>query len=73
MQAFCVKNFVLFPFKPGVYAYVTLKDHVTEPEEQIVRELKDIVRKNIAAYAVPEMIQVSWAFPRIFSGRRQKS
>ena len=42
----------------GVYAYVTLKDDVTEPEGQIIQELKDIVKQKIAGYAVPEMIQV---------------
>ena len=42
----------------GVYAYVTLKDEITEPEDQIIQELKDIVKQKIAGYAVPEMIQV---------------
>ena len=28
----------------GVYAYITLKDDITEPEDQIIQELKDIVK-----------------------------
>ena len=59
-----------------MYAYVTLKDHVTEPEEQVIQELRDIVRKKIAGYAVPEMIQVSitlywssWILISIFQWR----
>ena len=42
----------------GVYAYVTLKDGVTESHDQIRQELKDLVKKNIAGYAVPQIIQV---------------
>ena len=42
----------------GIYAYVTLKDDITEPQDQIIQELKDIVKQKIAGYAVPEMIQV---------------
>ncbi len=48
----------------GVYAFITLKDHVTEPTDQIVQELKATVRQKIAAYAVPEIIQVGSCEPR---------
>ena len=43
---------------PGVYAYIVLKDDCTESYEDIVKDLKALVRKQIAAYAVPELIQV---------------
>ena len=42
----------------GVYAFVTLKEEVSEPIDQIIKELKVTVKEQIAAYAVPEMIQV---------------
>ena len=42
----------------GVYAYVTLKMQLDEEPEQIIDELKSLVRSKIAAYAVPEIIQV---------------
>nr|XP_006822135.1 PREDICTED: acetyl-coenzyme A synthetase 2-like, mitochondrial-like [Saccoglossus kowalevskii] len=54
----------------GVYAYVTLKDDIEgEPEEQIMEELKELVRQQIASYAVPEMIQVAPGLPKTRSGK----
>ena len=41
----------------GIYAYVTLKDGCCT-ENQIEAELKAIVRQKIAAYALPDVIQV---------------
>ena len=43
----------------GVYAYVTLKEGVKESKEKILEEVKALVKKQIAPYAVPEMTQVS--------------
>jgi hypothetical protein len=43
----------------GIYAFVTLKEHVTEPLDQVLSELKHLVKTKIASYAVPEMMQVS--------------
>lgn len=45
---------------PGVYAYIILKEGVKEAEDDIIKELKDRVRQAIAAYAVPDKIQVRW-------------
>ena len=42
----------------GVYAYITLKEHVTEPHEQIEAEMRAVVKQKIASYAVPDMMQV---------------
>ena len=43
----------------GIYAYVTLKEYdLDETTDEIIDELKGMVRKQIAGYAVPEMIQV---------------
>ncbi|XP_077998760.1 acetyl-coenzyme A synthetase 2-like, mitochondrial [Glandiceps talaboti] len=53
----------------GVYAYVTLKEDITEPEEQIVKELKEIVKKQIASYAAPEFIQITPGLPKTRSGK----
>ncbi len=54
----------------GIYAYVILKDGVTTPEETIITELRAAVKKQIASYAVPEMIQVLYLcllFPSIWA------
>ncbi|XP_070578293.1 acetyl-coenzyme A synthetase 2-like, mitochondrial [Ptychodera flava] len=53
----------------GVYAYITLKEGVTEPEDQIMKELKELVKTQIASYAVPEMIQVAPGLPKTRSGK----
>ena len=42
----------------GIYAYVVLKENVTEPESDIIKELKDSVKKNVASFAVPDRVQV---------------
>lgn len=43
----------------GIYAFIVLKDKVEESVEQIIKELKIMVRSQIAGYAVPEIILVS--------------
>ena len=42
----------------GIYAYVTLK-HGCDDDDKIITDLKMIVRQKIAAYAVPDLIQVT--------------
>ena len=42
-----------------MYAYVTLKDNIAEPVDQIIGELKALVKKQIGGFAAPEMVQVS--------------
>ena len=44
----------------GVYAFVTLKDKVTEKNADILIQLRKLVRNQLAAYAVPEKIQVKY-------------
>ena len=56
----CMRIQCFIVFSAGVYAYITLKDHVTQPVDEIIGELKSLVKKQIAGYAVPEMIQVLW-------------
>ncbi|XP_046545068.1 acetyl-coenzyme A synthetase 2-like, mitochondrial [Haliotis rubra] len=53
----------------GVYAYVTLKDEVKTSKKEICEQLKGIVKANIAAYAVPDVIQVTPGLPRTRSGK----
>lgn len=53
----------------GVYAYVVLKDHCSSAKE-IEAELKSLVRNKIAAYALPDVIQVpTFFFYYIYSNR----
>ena len=48
---------------PGIYAYITLKEHdITESVEEIEADMRKMVRNHIAAYAVPDMMQVG---PRV--------
>jgi acyl-coenzyme A synthetase/AMP-(fatty) acid ligase len=43
----------------GIYAFVTLKERLDESEDEIKSELRQLVREQIAAYAVPDVIQVT--------------
>ncbi len=52
----------------GIYAYVTLK-HDSAPNEQLYQELKDIVRKDIGAIAIPDFIQLAPGLPKTRSGK----
>ena len=42
----------------GIYAYVTLKDNF-EADAHLETELRALVRQKIAAYALPDFIQVN--------------
>lgn len=53
----------------GVYAFVILKDGITEPDDQIISELKAITRKKIAGYAVPDVVQITAGLPKTRSGK----
>ena len=46
----------------GLYAFVTLKDHV-EPSEELKKELALHVRKEIGPIAVPDKIQFAPGLP----------
>lgn len=37
----------------GVIAFLILKDGVVAEDEEIIKSLKDLVRKKIAAFAIP--------------------
>ncbi|XP_071963737.1 acetyl-coenzyme A synthetase 2-like, mitochondrial isoform X2 [Antedon mediterranea] len=53
----------------GVYAYVILRDDVTQSHTEIVAELKAGVKKQIASYAVPDYIQITPGLPKTRSGK----
>ena len=60
-----------FPHKikgQGIYAYVTLMAGI-EPDEGLRKELVDMVRKEIGAFATPDMIQWTAYLPKTRSGK----
>lgn len=52
----------------GIYAYVTLK-HGIEPSEALRQELVQMVRKEIGAFANPDIIQWAPGLPKTRSGK----
>ena len=42
----------------GIYAYVILKDGVTDSEEEIKKDLIQLVKTQIGSFAVPQHILV---------------
>jgi acetyl-CoA synthetase len=44
----------------GIYAFITLKDNVEQKEAEIKIALKALVRREIAAFAVPDYFLVSF-------------
>jgi acetyl-CoA synthetase len=52
----------------GLYAFVTLKEHV-EPSEELKKELALHVRKEIGPIAVPDKIQFAPGLPKTRSGK----
>ncbi|XP_029902683.1 acetyl-coenzyme A synthetase 2-like, mitochondrial [Myripristis murdjan] len=53
----------------AVYAFVVLKKEVDVQEADLVRQLKDMVSKNIAKYACPDFIQCVQRLPKTRSGK----
>jgi acetyl-CoA synthetase len=52
----------------GIYCYVTLKVGET-PSDELAKELKDWVRKEISAIAAPDVIQWAPSLPKTRSGK----
>lgn len=44
----------------GVYAFVILKDGVTDSEEVVKEDLKKLIKTQIGSFAVPQGFLVSW-------------
>ena len=53
----------------GVYAYVTLKEGVTQSPDEIVAELRAMVKQSIGGFAVPELVQIAPGLPKTRSGK----
>ncbi|KAL2633173.1 hypothetical protein R1flu_004652 [Riccia fluitans] len=52
----------------GIYAFVTLS-HEATPSDALKKQLRDIVRKQIGAFAAPEVIHWAVSLPRTRSGK----
>ncbi|MFO8056329.1 MAG: acetate--CoA ligase [bacterium] len=52
----------------GIYAFVTLKNNM-EPDENLMKELVEQVRKQIGPIATPDKIQFSTVLPKTRSGK----
>jgi len=52
----------------GIYAFVVLKDG-NHQVNQILKEARDLVKKNIASYAIPDYIQICSGLPKTRSGK----
>lgn len=53
----------------GVYAFVILKNEIGNDHKSIKAELCKTVKSQIAAYAVPEVIQICLGLPKTRSGK----
>ncbi|XP_013387971.1 acetyl-coenzyme A synthetase 2-like, mitochondrial [Lingula anatina] len=53
----------------GVYAYVTLKDDATQTAADIIPELRNLIKTQIASYAVPDIILIAPGLPKTRSGK----
>ncbi|MCL4142499.1 UNVERIFIED_CONTAM: hypothetical protein GTU68_043361 [Idotea baltica] len=53
----------------GIYAFCILKEKIKETGEEIQKDLKMMVRSNIAGYAVPESILIVPGLPKTRSGK----
>ncbi|KAL5473527.1 hypothetical protein EMCRGX_G028018 [Ephydatia muelleri] len=56
-------------FGEGIYAYVILKDGVTEPVDHVISALKNNVKTHIGSFAVPQHILVVPGLPKTRSGK----
>ncbi|XP_014675986.1 PREDICTED: acetyl-coenzyme A synthetase 2-like, mitochondrial [Priapulus caudatus] len=53
----------------GVYAFVTLMEDVQKDTDEIITELKSMVKKQIGSFAAPECIQITPGLPKTRSGK----
>ena len=51
-------NTLLILTPSGIYAFVILKDGVTDSDEEMAQSLKKLVRKKIGSFAVPQLVMV---------------
>ncbi|KAK7086893.1 Acetyl-coenzyme A synthetase 2-like, mitochondrial [Halocaridina rubra] len=53
----------------GVYAFIVLKENLYSTEQEILTDLKKLVKTKIAAYAVPDHTLVCSGLPKTRSGK----
>ncbi|XP_050404428.1 acetyl-coenzyme A synthetase 2-like, mitochondrial [Patella vulgata] len=53
----------------GIYAYIILKDDVTDTFEKISKELRELTKSRLASYAQPDVIQFTPGLPKTRSGK----
>jgi len=53
----------------GVYAYITLKEGYKDKINYVEKELKQLVKKKISGFAVPEIMQFTPGLPKTRSGK----
>ncbi len=56
----------------SIYAFITLKENVKEPKKQIIDDIKQTVKREIAAYAVPNHILLAPNLPKTRSGKTMR-
>ena len=53
----------------GVYAFITLKEDYKGDFKAVEQELKQLVKRKISGFAVPEMMQFTRGLPKTRSGK----
>lgn len=53
----------------GIFAFIILKENPESTEDQILQELKKLVRTKIAGYAIPDFTLVCSGLPKTRSGK----
>ncbi len=53
----------------GIYAYITMADHVEKDEETIIAEIRNVVNKQIGPIAKPDKVQIVPGLPKTRSGK----
>lgn len=56
-------------FGEGIYAYITLKENVKQDEMELFKELKAMVKSQIAHYAIPHIFLLTDDLPKTRSGK----
>ena len=57
--------YVFFLKSSGIYAFVILKDGVSDSDEEMAKSLKQLVKKKIGSFAVPQLVMVCTVLCRL--------
>lgn len=58
LRLLCMWYIISYMHTSGIYAFVIEKDGVTDSEEEVIQHLKQLIRKQIGGFAVPEAFLV---------------